>query len=184
MINLIKPTIQSIKKVAASRLFHVEQVELTFSNGQKRIYERLSQSSHRAVMVIPMVDHETFLLVKEYSVGIDSYTLSFPKGQVESQEELFVGANRELMEEVGKGAHSYEYLKDLMLSPNYMTNSISVVIASDLYDKKLEGDEPEPLEVVPWRLSNIDELLEREDFLESRSITALLLLWKKWKSNN
>ncbi len=183
MTDLIKPTIHNVKKIAASRLFHVEQVDLIFSNGQQRTYERLSQSSHRAVMIIPMLDEETFLLVKEYSVGIDAYTLSFPKGQVEKQEDMFVGANRELMEEVGKGAHSYEYLKDLMLSPNYMTNSISVVIASDLYDKKLEGDEPEPLVVVPWKLSNIDELLEREDFLESRSITALLLLWKKWKSN-
>ena len=181
MTDQEEPIINNIQKIAKSRLFHIERVDLTFSNGENRIYERLKQSSHRAVMVIPMLDDETFFLIKEYSVGVESYTLSFPKGQVDPGEGLYDGANRELMEEIGKGAHHYQYIKKLMLSPNYMTNSIDLVLATDLYDAKLQGDEPEPLDVVPWKLSNIDVLLQRDDFLESRSITALLLLWKKWQ---
>ena len=38
--------------------------------------------------------------------------------------------------------------------------------------------EPEPLEVIPWPLNRIDELLARPDFTESRSISALLLACK------
>ena len=40
-------------------------------------------------------------------------------------------------------------------------------------------DEPEPLEVIPWPLNRIDELLARPDFSESRSISALLLA-QRW----
>jgi ADP-ribose diphosphatase len=50
------------------------------------------------------------------------------------------------------------------------------VLARELYDAKLEGDEPEPLEVVPWRLDRLYELALREDCTEARSIAALYLV--------
>jgi ADP-ribose diphosphatase len=39
----------------------------------------------------------------------------------------------------------------------------------------LEGDEPEPLQVVRWPLAQAEELLTHLDFCEARSITALML---------
>jgi ADP-ribose diphosphatase len=47
------------------------------------------------------------------------------------------------------------------------------VLARDLYPDPLPGDEPEPIEVVPWSLDRVDELLGRDDFTEARSIVAL-----------
>ena len=67
------PKINKITPIAQSKLFNIESVDLTFSNGTKRIYERLSPHHHRSVMVIPMLDEETFILVREYSVGIEDY---------------------------------------------------------------------------------------------------------------
>ena len=63
-----------------------------------------------------------------------------------------------------------------------MQHKIDLVLAEDLYEKRLEGDEPELLEVVRWKLSDIDDLLAQPDFIESRSLTALLLLWKSKQS--
>lgn len=174
-----KPKINKIHPIAESKLFKIESVDLTFSNGQKRTYERLSPHYHRSVMIVPMLDPETMILVREYSVGIEDYTLSFPKGIIEDGETLFEGANRELMEEVGKGAKHFEFLTSMMLSPNYMRHSIDIVIASDLYDQRLTGDEPEALEPVLWKLSDIDELLTKKDLVEARSIAAALMIWKR-----
>ncbi len=50
-----------------------------------------------------------------------------------------------------------------------------MVLAEDLYPEKLEGDEPEELEVVPWRLDQLYELVQREDVTEGRSIAALFM---------
>mgnify|MGYP000090630879 CR=1 FL=1 len=177
-----KPVITETKTVAKSHLFRVEEVHLTFSNGEKRIYERLCPARYRAVMIVPLINEDTILLVREYSVGVEGYTLGFPKGLVEPGENLLDGANRELMEEVGMGAHKFTYMRELMLSPNYMQHKIDLVLAEDLYEKRLEGDEPELLEVVRWKLSDIDDLLAQPDFIESRSLTALLLLWKSKQS--
>ena len=53
---------------------------------------------------------------------------------------------------------------------------MDIFIASDLYSSKLEGDEPEPLEVVPWPIKEYQALLQQPDFQEARSIAALMLL--------
>ncbi|MCF6775387.1 ADP compounds hydrolase NudE [Thiotrichales bacterium 19X7-9] len=178
------PKINKITPIAQSKLFNIESVDLTFSNGSHRVYERLSPHHHRSVMVIPMLDEETLLLVREYSVGIEDYTISFPKGLVEAEETLFEGANREMMEEVGKGAKNFEFLTSMMLSPNYMRHSIDIVIATDLYDRQLEGDEPEALEVIEWKLRDIDQLLAQPDLMEARSIAVALMMWKRWVSKD
>jgi ADP-ribose diphosphatase len=39
----------------------------------------------------------------------------------------------------------------------------------------LQGDEPEPLELVPWPLQRLDELLNSDEFCEARAIAALSL---------
>ncbi|MCF6807748.1 ADP compounds hydrolase NudE [Thiotrichales bacterium 19S9-12] len=177
------PKIENVQQIAESKLFKVESVDLTFSNGVKRTYERLSPHYHRSVMIVPMLDRETVLLVKEYSVGVEDYTISFPKGLVEKDESLYEGANRELMEEVGKGAKQFEFLTSMMLSPNYMRHNIDIVIASELYEQSLEGDEPEALEVIPWRLVDIDALLAQKNLVEARSIAVALIVWKRWLEN-
>ena len=50
-----------------------------------------------------------------------------------------------------------------------------MVFASDLYPNKLEGDEPEPLELVRWPVSDIDQLISSPEFSEARAIAALSL---------
>lgn len=173
----IKPNIISVTTVVRSKLFAIETVDLTFSNGEKRQFERLIGSKGRihAVMIAPMLDEDTVLLVREYGVGIEEYYLGLPKGIIEAGEDLLAAANREMMEEVGYGAHELIELKTTSAAPGYMARRMAFVLARDLYEHKLPGDEPEPLEVVPWRLSRLDELLKRDDFHESRSIAGLYM---------
>ena len=63
----------------------------------------------------------------------------------------------------------------MTLSPGYMGHRIKVVLAEDLYEESLPGDEPEELDVVPWKLSELDRLIERDDVTEARVIAALLM---------
>ena len=99
------PVIHKTQLVASSRLFQVEEVHLEFSNGEQRIFERLVSRGYGAVLIVPMLDNETVLLIREYSAGTERYELGLPKGKVEPGEDLFEAANREIMEEVGHGAH-------------------------------------------------------------------------------
>ena len=170
------PEILETKSIAKTRLFHVESMHLRFSNGVEREYERLVAGSNGAVMVIPMIDSETVLLIREYAAGVERYELAFPKGLIEQGETPIEAANREMKEEVGYGANDLQLLKEFSLAPGYLSHVMALVIARDLYKERLEGDEPEELEVVPWPINRLADLIDRDDFTEARSIAALYLL--------
>lgn len=173
------PKIHAVNPVANSRLFHVEEIHLEFSNGEHRIYERLANRGNGAVLVAPLLEDDTLLLIREYSAGTGRYELAFPKGHIERGESPLEAANREIMEEVGYGARDLRLLRSISLSPGYMQHHTHLVLARDLYPQQVEGDEPEPLEVVPWKLSDMDELLLQDDFTEGRSLLALFLV-REW----
>ena len=172
-----KPTVLAREIVASSRLFRVEQVQLRFSNGAERTYERLvgKGSGHGAVMVVAMLDAEHAVLIEEYCGGTDDYQLSLPKGLIEPGEDVLVAANRELKEEAGFGAHELEYVTELSLSPGYMSQKIQVVLATDLYEEHLEGDEPEPMRVDRVNLRELSSLVLNPQFSEGRALAALYL---------
>ncbi|ABD82878.1 ADP compounds hydrolase NudE [Saccharophagus degradans] len=169
------PKILQCQQVAQSKLFRVEQLQLQFSNGEQRTYERLAGGKTAAVIIVPMLDNDTVLLIREYGVGVEGYELGLPKGKVDAGETHMEAANRELKEEVGYGAKDLQLMKCLSQSPNYMQHKTQIVLARNLYPERLEGDEPEPLDVVPAKLSELEQWIARDDLTEARSIAALLL---------
>lgn len=173
------PEILATQEVAKSRLFAIEALHLKFSNGVERDYERMKGTGRGAVMVIPIFDEHTMLLISEYSAGTHRYELGFPKGLIDPGETPEQAANRELKEEIGYGAKRLVPLKEVSLAPGYFNAKMTILLAFDLYEQKLEGDEPEPLEVVQWPLNQTEQLLDNGDFTEARSVAGLLLA-QKW----
>ena len=170
-----KPQITRSQQIARTRLFMVEELDLEFSNGQTRTYERLVAGPNGAVMIVPILNNNTIVLIREYSAGTDNYQLAFPKGLMETGETVEQSANRELKEEVGYGARKFTPMKQMSLAPGYLTHRMNLLMAEDLYPESLEGDEPEPLEVVKWPIDDIELIIEQPDFTEARSIAALFL---------
>jgi ADP-ribose diphosphatase len=172
------PTIHGITEHDAGP-YRMERMDLEFSNGERRKYERLHGRGHGAVAVVPMLDAETVLLVREYAAGVHRYELGLVKGRIDAGETPLEAANRELMEEAGYGARDLVVLRSLTLAPTYMSHATHLVLARDLYPKRLPGDEPEALELVPWKLADIGELILREEFSEGRSVAALFIA-REW----
>lgn len=171
-----KPTILNKTTIAQSRLFRIESLDIEFSNGEQRNYERLARGhSSGAVLIVPMLDAETVLLIREYSAGVHRYELGLPKGKTDAGESFLEAANRELKEEVGYGARKLHHLSSFSVAPSYLEHMTEIIIAEDLYEEKLLGDEPEELEVIPWKLNQINQLLATGECTEARSIAALFM---------
>ncbi|WP_290651315.1 ADP compounds hydrolase NudE [Aquisalimonas sp.] len=171
-----KPEILATRTVAQSRLFRVEAVDLRFANGVEVTFERMRGSGRvGAVILVPVTGDGTLKLIREYGVGTERYELGLPKGRVEPGEDMLEAANREIMEEIGYGARQLTTLRALSLAPGYFGHRTQVILAEDLYPERAAGDEPEPLEVVDWPLSGIEDLVLQEEFSEGRSIAALYL---------
>ncbi|UPR33043.1 ADP compounds hydrolase NudE [Vibrio cyclitrophicus] len=183
MTKRTKPEILAQQTVAQSKLFSIESLDLRFSNGVERTYERMKPSGRNAVMMVPITEQGDILLVREYAAGTERYELGFPKGLIDPGEQPNEAAVRELKEEIGFGANKLTPLKEVILAPSYFSSKMTLFIAEDLYPEKLEGDEPEPLDIVRWPLAQAEELLTHLDFCEARSITALLLSLRVLNNN-
>lgn len=170
-----KPIIHKKTLVATSSHFRVEQLDLEFSNGEKRCYERLKGGKQGSVLIIPMLDDDTVLLIREYAAGSHRFELGFPKGKIENGEDPLQAANREIMEEVGYGSRDLRIIRSMTIAPGYIQHHTHIILARELYPQIEPGDEPEPIEVVPWKLSELKELLTQADLTEARSIAALFL---------
>jgi ADP-ribose diphosphatase len=169
------PIIRDRREREAGKMLRVEQVDLEFSNGERRTYQRMKPSGLGAVIIVPMLDEKTVLLAREYAAGLHHYEIGLPKGRLEKGESIIEAAQREMKEEIGYGAHNLIELTRLSLAPGYMTHVTYIVLARDLYPEKLEGDEPEELEVIPWPLADLRSLTARDDCTEGRTIAALYI---------
>lgn len=170
-----KPQILNIETIATTRIFNIERLDLEFSNGEKRQYERLKPPGNGAVLVIPMLDDDTVVMIYEYSGGTDKYELALTKGKIDAGETPLEAADRELMEEIGYGSKKLTFVKTMTLAPGYQSNITHIILAQDLYKASAEGDEPEPLEVVKHKLSDLETLVYNEDLTEARTIAALYM---------
>ncbi len=170
-----KPILSNIKNIATTRFFNIQSMDVEFSNGEKRQYERLKPPGEGAVLVIPMLDDDTVLMIYEYSGGTDRYELALTKGKIDKGESPIDAANRELIEEIGYGSKDLKLIKTMTLAPGYQSNFTHIVLAQNLYEASAEGDEPEPLEVVEYKLSDLEQLVYNKDLTEARTIASLYM---------
>jgi len=170
-----KPLVQGVKTIAQTRLFRIEAVDLAFSNGAHRQYERINNDTAGMVSVIPIHD-ESLILVREYAVGSDAYELGFVKGRIDPGETPLEAGNRELQEEIGFGANTIKLVRKTRVTPHYTTAVGYILLAEDLYVQSAEGDEPEDLQQVHWPLADIAGLLEHPDINDVRTLHALYWL--------
>ncbi len=170
------PILVSEKITMQSPVFTIQAQELTFSNGTTVTYERLLSSKAGAVLIIPLLEDGTLLLIREYGAGVGRYELGFPKGKIDAGESWEQAAIRESQEEIGWLPKQIQLLDSVSLAAGYMTHQTHIVLATELIPQTAEGDEPEPLEIVPWALDNWKALLREPHFSEGRAYAALMLV--------
>lgn len=172
------PEILDVRLAAKTAVFEVQAVDLRFANGEERTYERLTPARKPSVMVLPIENNE-LIMIREYAVGSERYELGCVKGLIDVGETPLQAANRELQEEIGCGARELDLLRALYTSPSHMFGMMHVFVARDLYAASLQGDEPEPLEQVRVPLSQLDDLINDNEFGDARTLAALMLLQRR-----
>jgi 8-oxo-dGTP pyrophosphatase MutT (NUDIX family) len=130
--------------------------------------------SHPGAVAVVAHDGERLLLVRQPREAVGEDLLELPAGKLDSDGEgPLETAQRELAEEVGKGARTWRHLTTFYASPGFSDEEIHVYLATDLYDASAEADENERIEIEQLPLTRLDEAIER-----SRDAKTLVgLLW-------
>lgn len=123
-----------------------------------------------------MFDEEIVLLVCEYVVGVYCYEFGLVKGCIDVGESFEQVVDCELKEEVGYGVCCIDVLCVMMLVLIYMSYQFWLVVVCDFYFECLVGDEFEELEVVFWKLVDLDQLMLCEDVFEGCLLVVLFIV--------
>jgi ADP-ribose pyrophosphatase len=131
---------------------------------------------HPGAVAVVAHDGEQVYLVRQPREPVgDPALLELPAGKLDEEgEDALATAKRELAEEIGKGARSWQHLTTFWSSPGFSDEEIHVYLATDLYDEHAESGEDERIEIETVPLTQLDEVIR--DCRDSKSLVGLLWL--------
>lgn len=131
---------------------------------------------HPGAVGIVAHDGEKVYLVKQPREAVnDPALLELPAGKLDEEGEgPLETAKRELAEEIGKGARTWQHLTSFYTSPGFADEECHLFMATNLYDESADTDEDERIEVVELPLSELDQAIR--DCRDSKTLVGLLWL--------
>ena len=126
-----------------------------------------------AVTVLPY-DGQSIWLVRQPREPVDEQELlELPAGKIDKEgEDLVEVAQRELAEEVGKGAREWRHLVSFYNSPGLLSEENHLFFAEGLYDESLESEEEERIEIVSMPLERLEATIA--EVKDAKTLIGLL----------
>jgi 8-oxo-dGTP pyrophosphatase MutT (NUDIX family) len=131
---------------------------------------------HPGAVGVVAHDGQTLYLVRQPREPVnDPALLELPAGKLDEDGEAPLDtAKRELAEEIGKGARSWQHITSFFTSPGFTDEECHLFIATELYDEDAAAEENERIEIVELPLSDLDSVIR--DCRDSKTLVGLLWL--------
>lgn len=180
MDNQVEKTLKS-DRIYEGKIVNlrVDTVELP----DKKYSKREIIEHQRCVGVIAFDKPDSLWMVRQYRKALEKITLEIPAGLVEINEVPIDAAKRELQEEIGFTCDNMEYLFDTHSSPGFTNERMSLFLAKDLKESKLELDEDEFVEKISVKIEDLLQMIHNCEITDAKSIIAILIAEKMLKKD-
>jgi ADP-ribose pyrophosphatase len=131
------------KLIYRNRWMELWEDEIEFPDGHKGIYSYTTRVD-AGPMIIPQIDENHFLVLKEWRYPIKDWSYCFPAGGVNGPDEpMLEAATRELQEETGARATEWIELGSILFNPSATTQRMPLFLARGItfFEKKLDLEE-------------------------------------------
>lgn len=158
--------------VYRGRKFSVRVGECVLPSGQRASLEVVEYPG--AVAVLPLLDGNNVVLVRQYRPAIGDWIYEVPAGTFMLGEEPDDCALRELQEETGYRAGRLVKMFEMYTAPGYSTEILHSYLAEGLErgEASLEEDEELTVAVVP--LDRAVEMIRRNEIRDGKTIATIL----------
>jgi len=170
----IEEKITSTKRVYDGRIINLRVDTVLLPNG--KMSQREIVEHHGAVAMVPLLDKETVVLVRQYRRAAAAALLEIPAGTRDHDEDIELCARRELAEEIQYSAGRMVKLFHSYVAPGYSTEVIHTFLALDLTTTEGHTDEDEFVEVVTLPLAEAIAKIGSGEIVDSKTISALLFV--------
>lgn len=126
-----------------------------------------------AAAVVPMKDDGTVVLIRQFRHAAGGFIYEIPAGKLSPGEDPLHCAARELEEEVGYRAASFELLSSIFTAPGFADEVIHVYKATGLIQGRQQLDHDEVLEIVEMPLTAAIERIADGTIRDGKTIVGL-----------
>lgn len=134
-----------------------------------------------AVAIIAIDNEDRLLLVRQFRLPAGRVLLEIPAGTLDRQadgsiEDPDLAARRELEEETGMRAGTWEHLTDFYTAPGFTEELMHLYLATDLHpahDDRLGPDDDEFILLERRAWDDAIGLLERHEIVDAKSIVGI-----------
>jgi 8-oxo-dGTP pyrophosphatase MutT (NUDIX family) len=153
------------------RIAKVRVDTIRFDDGEEAEREIVE---HPGSVAVVAHDGELIFMVRQPREAVgEEALLELPAGKLDEEgESPLETAKRELTEEIGKGAQSWERLTSFYTSPGFADEECILFLATDLYDEQADPAENERIEIVAAPLAELDDLIR--DCRDAKTLAGLL----------
>ncbi len=136
-----------------------------------------------AAAVLPVADDGKILMVRQYRNALDRDTLEIPAGKLDAPDEPKIEcAYRELEEETGYRTEKLEYLMSVNTTVAFCDEAIDIFVARNLIPSHQNLDEDEVIDVEPWELKDLLELIYEGKMTDAKTVAAITAYAVKYGS--
>ena len=153
-------------------VYHDEVVTPTGTDG---IYGKVA-FKNRAIAIIPLDDHDNTWLVGQYRYTLEEYSWEIPMGGGPLDEDPLATAKRELKEETGIVAQSWERIMKIHTSNCITDEEGFVFVAKDLSYGETDFDSTEDLRIKKLPLQEVVQMIHDGKITDAITIVGILKL--------
>ncbi len=135
----------SSERVFEGHFVKVQSDQVTLPNGKTTCREYIKHPG--AVVILPVFDDGTVLLERQFRYPLNQVFIEFPAGKIDPDEAALDCAKRELLEETGYTAQSWQFVCTIHNAIAYSDEHLDIYLAKNLTAGPSRLDEGEFLDV-------------------------------------
>jgi ADP-ribose pyrophosphatase len=163
----------SSRPVYANKWISVREDLVALPDGRTTVYGVVSCG--HCVGLLPFVDPDTVLLVRQYRYVAGRPTWEMPTGGVHAGETLEQAAQRELAEETGHRARHLVRVSTYHTSKSVVDETAHLFLAEGLHSADTTPDETEFIDVRAFPFDTVLQMVLDGEIVDSMTIVAVLL---------
>jgi ADP-ribose pyrophosphatase len=140
-----------------------------------KITERIKIDHPEAAAIVPFLDADHILMVRQWRYALGKETLEIPAGKADPGEDIEVCARRELEEETGHSARRLLHLFSYYPAIGYSNELIRIYAASSLVRLAERHDVDEIAEVEVIRLSDVQDLILKGSIQDGKTVISIAI---------
>ena len=154
------------------KVFGLRRDEVVEPSGLRATREVITHPG--SVVVLPVLPDGRIVMIRQYRHATRQYLWELVAGRKEPEETPKQGAARELLEETGYRAKRFKVFLDVFPTPGFLEEKMHILLAEGLTAGEAQPEEDEKIEVRPFKLKELKQMIKSGRLRDAKSIAGIL----------